>query len=103
MHISDRRAYACVLVLSAGNVVMGIFGVGDQIMVAMGRHRAAFWIAFWCGGVIFPILAVLAMMSGYGILGLAAATAISIAMRSVVAYCYARRVVNMPIAVFDRT
>jgi O-antigen/teichoic acid export membrane protein len=102
MHISDGRAYACVLILSAGNLVMGMFGVGDQIMIAVGRHRTAFWISLWCGGVLFPVLAVLALMAGYGIMGLAAATAISIALRSVVAYGYARRVVNMPIAVFDR-
>lgn len=102
LNVSDPRAYYCTLILSAGNLGMAIFGVGDQIMVAVGRHVRAFWISFWCGGALFLVLASLSYLLGYGLIGLAGATAVPIAARAVFGYLNARRLVAMPIAVFDR-
>jgi O-antigen/teichoic acid export membrane protein len=102
MHVQDPRAYFCTIILSAGNLITGLFGVGDQIMIAVGRHRQAFWVAFCCGGVLFPVLAALAFLFGYGVVGLACATAVAIALRAVIAYGFSRRIVDVPISVFDR-
>jgi O-antigen/teichoic acid export membrane protein len=102
LNVSDPRAYYCTLILSFGNLGMAVFGVGDQIMVALGRHVRAFWISFWCGGVLFLALASLIYLLGYGLIGLACATAAPIAARAVFGYLNARRLVAMPIAVFDR-
>lgn len=102
LKIADPRAYYCTLILSLGNLGMAVFGVGDQIMIALGKHRPAFWISFWCGGVLFLTLFALNFLLGYNLVGLACAAAIPIAMRAFLGYVAARRLVAVPIAAFDR-
>lgn len=102
MGIADLRAYICTLILSAGNLGMALFGVGDQIMVTIGEHRRAYWISVWCGGILFSALLATALLTHQGLIGLAVATAVPILLRGFIAYLKARRLVPMPIAAFDR-
>lgn len=102
MNVTDPRAYICTLILSAGNLIVGLFGLGDQIMIAVGQHKRAFWISMSCGGVLFPVLVAISLALGYGIIGIAWATAAAIALRAVISYFCARRIVDVPIAIFDR-
>ncbi len=102
MNVSDPRAFLCTVILGAGNLIVGAFGVGDQILVARGQHRRAFKISAWSGGIVFLILAGLGLYFGLGIIGIAGATSAAMALRSIVGYIFARRVVDMPIGVFDR-
>lgn len=101
LNMPDPRAYYCTLIFSIGNLGMALFGIGDQIMIAIGRHRQAFWISFWCGGVMFLMLGALSFVLNLGLIGLACATAAPIAARAAIGYLAARRLVQMPIAAFD--
>lgn len=102
MTVDDPRAYYCTLILSIGNLGMALFGIGDQIMIAIGRHRQAFWISFWCGGVLFLSLGTAALLASTGLIGLACASSTAIAARAFFGYLAARRLVRMPVAAFDR-
>jgi dTDP-L-rhamnose 4-epimerase len=102
MNVTDPRAYVCTFILNVGNLIVGIFGVGDQVLVGHGRHRQGFWISVWCGGVVFPILVAVTVALGWSILGLAASTAFAMALRAVVGHHFARKLVAIPVAVFDR-
>lgn len=101
MGISDPAAYICTMILSAGNLGMAIFGIGDQIMIAIGKQREAFWISVYSSAILFLILASAAFFLGYGIVGLACAAALPVAVRALVGYLVVRRTVQLPVAAFD--
>ena len=101
MGIADPAAYVCTLILSAGNIGMAVFGIGDQIMVAIGRQREAFWISVVSSALLFLVLATTSFLLGYGIVGLACAAALPVTIRAIVGYIVVRRMVQVPVAAFD--
>jgi O-antigen/teichoic acid export membrane protein len=101
MGISDPAAYICTLILSAGNLGMAVFGIGDQIMIATGKQREAFWISVYSSAILFLVLASVALFLGYGIVGLACAAALPVTVRALVGYIAVRHTVKLPVAAFD--
>jgi O-antigen/teichoic acid export membrane protein len=101
MGIADPAAYVCTLILSAGNLGMAVFGIGDQIMIAIGKQRKAFWISVFTSAILFLVLASIVLFLRLGITGLACAAALPVTVRALVGYLVVRRTVRVPVAAFD--